>query len=250
MLVEDLFEQEEGFPQTWGPQEGLVDFVGGQPLVVAADDAGFLGEAAAAQRFDLVGAGFMPHLIAKKALVVSADVPEDGEQQQQGEGEQASVPEAEDLARYLPVTKPMVDVAYSASSSSHSLLDGADFALDLAAFDAQAPALPPMDLDEDVGSVLGGADGATRDEQRKQRNRESAARSRKRTRERMAYLENLVDHLMKKNRRLEVAVQQLSGAAAPMAGLPVSASVYAPSMMLGAPAGVSHGGDDVFRLAC
>jgi hypothetical protein len=246
MLVEDLFEQEEGFPQTWGPQEGLVDFVGGQPLVVAADDAGFLGEAEAAQRFDLAGAAFMPHLIAKKGLVVTAELPEEEEQ------EQAGVPEAEDLARYLPVTKPTVDVAYSASTSSHSLLDGADFALDLAAFDAQAPALPPLELDEDAGSVLGGADGATRDEQRKQRNRESAARSRKRTRERMAYLENLVDHLMKKNRRLEVAVQQLSGGAAVarMASLPVAAPVYAPGMMLGAPSAVSHGGDDMFRLAC
>jgi hypothetical protein len=47
-------------------------------------------------------------------------------------------------------------------------------------------------------------------EKRKQRNRESAARSRKRSRERMIFLEHLVGQLTQKNRRLEQAVRLLS----------------------------------------
>lgn len=257
MLVEDLFEQEEGFPQTWGPQEGLVDFVSGVPLVVATDDASFLGEAAAAQRYDLAGAAFMPHLIAKKsaAVTVTVGLPE---VEHEVEDEQpvvdaSPVNEAEDSARYLPVTKPTIDVAYVASTSNHSLLDGSDFALDFAALDAQSPSFQPQQQQEqdelDANSPMSAADGASRDEQRKQRNRESAARSRKRTRERMAYLENLVDHLMKKNRRLEIAVQQLSGAAPPQPPM-AAAPVYAPGMMMSAPTAVARGPDDMFQLAC
>lgn len=208
MLVEDLFEQEAGFPQTWGPQEGLVDFVGGVPLVVAADDAAFLDEAAAAARFDLAGAAFMPHLVAKKTDCAAASALTVG-------------PPVEPSALLEPTV------------------------------DALVLALP----EEDAAP----SDPTARDAQRKQRNRESAARSRKRTRERMAYLENLVDHLMKKNRRLELAVQQLSsGVPSAPAPVPVSAVMGMPNAPVAGPAPelavfaplAAASVDDLFRLDC
>lgn len=236
MLVEDLFEQEAGFPQTWGPQEGLVDFVAGVPLVVAADDAAFRAEAAAAQRYDLAGAAFMPHLIAKKTTLALPAEPQDEPQDEQP---------TEDQAEPAVVGfQPTVDVSFAGSA----LLAGSDFALDFSGLDEQPPTLPAGDADE----FLTG-DSSSRDEQRKQRNRESAARSRKRTREKMAYLENLVDHLMKKNRRLELAVQQLSGAAAAAQHqqqqrvAPVYVAASQPSAAVLRPA-VSP--EDLYQLTC
>ncbi|GLD97092.1 hypothetical protein PINS_up005775 [Pythium insidiosum] len=62
---------------------------------------------------------------------------------------------------------------------------------------------------DDTESDLLGDTNLSKDEERKHKNREAAARSRRRARDRMAQLEQLVSHLMQRNYELQLEAERL-----------------------------------------